>query len=372
MKTLLFTLEYPPFKGGVANYYGHIEKYWPQFAALDMGIDTDNTDTRLRVLHNNDGALLSKWLWPRWLLAIKLLKNAVKRQGIEHVIVGHILPLGTVAYGHYKKTGIPYSVVLHGMDLAMAMKTGRKQLIAKKILANAKNIICGNAYTAKIAIDFVGASIKNKTHVVHPGINPKFSVDEKILESIKTKHNLNNKTVLLSFGRLVKRKGFENVIKALPEVFKKHSELHYFISGSGPEKMNILDQSMRNNNITYLGSNLSDEEKNAWLAASDIFIMPSYREGADFEGFGIVYLEANIAGKAVIGGRSGGVPEAIDDGVSGILVDPKDINDISKAINRLVDDPSLRQRLGRQGHDRALEWFNWERQTKKFYKIINS
>jgi len=363
MKTLLFTLEYPP---------GHIEKYWPQFAASDMNIDIDNTDTRLRVLHNNDGALLSKWLWPRWLPAIKLLKNAVKRQGIEHVIVGHILPLGTVAYGHYKKTGVPYSVILHGMDLAMAMRPGRKQLMAKKILSNAKHIICGNAYTAKMAIDFVGENIKDITQVVHPGVSPEFSVDEKILESIKTKHNLNNKTVLLSFGRLVKRKGFENVIKALPEVFKKHPDLHYFISGSGPEKMNILDQSMRNSNVTFLGSNLDDKEKNAWLSASDIFIMPSYREGTDFEGFGIVYLEANIAGKAVIGGRSGGVPEAIDDGVSGILVNPKDPADIAKAVNRLVEDPALRQKLGRQGSARAKEWFNWERQIGRFYKIINS
>ena len=100
--------------------------------------------------------------------------------------------------------------------------------------------------------------------------------------------------------------------------------------------------------------------------------MPSYAEGADFEGFGIVYLEANIAGKPVIGGRSGGVPEAIDDGVSGILVDSKDNDEIVKAIARLTGDLGLRHKLGRQGHDRAVEWFNWERQIGRLYKIINS
>ncbi len=371
MKTLLFTLEYPPFKGGVANVYGNIERYWSRFAAVDMGLSTDDNDTKLRVLHNNDGALLSKWLWPRWLPAVGVLKRSVARQGIEHIIVGNILPLGTVAYRHFKKTGVPYTVFLHGMDLALAMKPGRKQLIAKMILDNAKNIICGNEFTASMVVGFMGDLIKAKLHVVHPGVNPEFPVNEKVLEEIKTKYNLVNKTVLLSIGRLVKRKGFENVIKALPEVIKNYPDLHYFVSGDGPEKMNILDYSMKNKNITLLGR-LSDEEKNAWLAASDIFIMPSYAEGEDFEGFGIVFLEANIAGKAVIGGRSGGVPEAIDDGVSGLLVDPHSIEDIAKAIIRLTGDPALRQKLGSQGHARALEWFNWERQVGRIYKIVNS
>ena len=96
--------------------------------------------------------------------------------------MGHILPLGTVTYRLHKKTGISYTVMLHGMDLAMAMRPGRKQLLAKKILNSAKTIICSNAFTAKMALDFVGESIKDKLHVLHPGVNPEFSVDPKILK----------------------------------------------------------------------------------------------------------------------------------------------------------------------------------------------
>jgi phosphatidyl-myo-inositol dimannoside synthase len=371
MRTLLFTLEYPPFKGGVATYYGNIEKYWPKFASASLGLGPDDPESRLRVLHNNDGALFSKWLWPRWLPAVGLFKRAVERQGIQHVIVGQILPLGTIAYRYYKKTGLPYTVILHGMDLALAMKPGRKQLIAKAILANARHIICGNAYTANLAIDYAGEAVKDKIQVVHPGVDSDFYADKAVMDDIRKKHNLINKTVLLSYGRLVKRKGFENVIKAMPEIIKQNPDVHYFISGDGPEKMRILDLSMKYKNITLL-DRLSDKEKNAWLALCDIFIMPSYSEGPDFEGFGIVFLEANIAGKPVIGGRSGGVPEAIDDGVSGILVEPRDTVEIAKAVLRLANDPGLRQKIGRQGYARALEWFNWERQIGRFYKIINS
>ncbi len=371
MKTLLFTLEYPPFKGGVANYYGHIEKYWPQFAARDLDIDIGNTDTRLRVLHNNDGALLSTWLWPKWLPSFKLLKDAVKRQDIKHIIVGHILPLGTVTYRLHKTTGISYTVILHGMDLSLAMKPGRKQLITKKILLSAKNIVCVSANTLDILAGFMGEDIRQKSHIVYPGINTDFVVDQQKFEDIRKQHNLINKTVLFSIGRLVKRKGVSDVIEAMREVNKTYPDLHYFIAGDGPEKMKLLDIAMKNKNITFLGR-ISDKEKNAWLSACDMFVQPAYATDNDFEGFGIVYLEASIAAKAVIAGNSGGVPEAVEDGVSGILVEPKNISKISQAIIRLAGDVGLRNKLGRQGHDRAVEWFNWERQIGRIYKIINS
>ncbi len=371
MRTLLFTLEYPPFKGGVANYYGNIEKYWSKFGALDLGLDLNNPETHLRVLHNNDGALLSKWLWPRWLPAVKLLKSAVERQKIEHIIVGHILPLGTITYYLHKKTNIDYTVILHGMDLVLAMKSGRKQTMAKKILQQAKHIICASNYTADKLIEFLGENIRAKTKIVHPGVEADFQINKNKLQNIQKQYNLANKTVIFSIGRLVKRKGFIDVARAMQQISQDYPDTHYFIAGDGPEKMALLDYSMQNKNITFLGR-INDEEKNAWLAACDIFIMPAYAKEADFEGFGIVYLEANIAGKPVIAGNSGGVSEAVEDGVSGILIEPHNINSIAQAIVRLVSQPALRQQLGRQGHDRAVEWFNWERQIARFYKIINS
>jgi phosphatidylinositol alpha-1,6-mannosyltransferase len=310
-------------------------------------------------------------LWPKWLPAIKILKSAVERQGIEHIIVGHILPLGIVTYRFHKLTGIPYTVILHGMDLTLAMKFGRKQLITKQILNNAKNIICASANTSEILAGFMGKSIKEKVQIVHPGIASNFIVDKIKLENIKKQYNLFNKTVLFSIGRLVKRKGVNDVITAMEEVNKSYPDLHYFIAGDGPEKMKLLDSAMQNKNITFLGR-ISDKEKNAWLSACDMFVQPAYATDDDFEGFGIVYLEASIASKAVIAGNSGGVPEAVEDGVSGILVEPKNIPDIVQAITRLASDSGLRQKLGRQGHDRALEWFNWERQIGRFYKIVNN
>jgi phosphatidylinositol alpha-1,6-mannosyltransferase len=371
MKTLLFTLEYPPFRGGVANYYGNIEKYWSRHAAEDLGIAEDDPDAQLRVLHNNDGALLSGWLWPKWLPAFRLLKSAVERQGIEHILVGHILPLGTVAYRYSRKSKLPYSVMLHGMDLALAMKPGRKQMLAKMVLRNAANIICSNAFTAEIAKKFVGEGSAAKVHVVHPGVELDEVADPDICAQVRSQYQLDNKIVLFSVGRLVGRKGFEHVIRAMPKVTEVLPDVHYFFAGDGPEKVRLLELAMQTKNVTYL-EKFSQEQKLAWFELCDIFIMPSYSEGADFEGFGIVFLEANIAGKPVIGGRSGGVPEAIDDGISGLLVEPKNIDQIASAIIKLGQNPGLRQQLGRQAKARAREWFNWPRQIGHLYKILNA
>lgn len=370
MKTLLFTLEYPPFKGGVANYYGNLAKHWSKIAAAHLGLNERDEASKLTVLNNNNGALLKKWVYPQWIPSFLQLSSVVKKQNIKHIIVGHILPLGTVACWHYKKTGIPYSVVLHGMDFALAMKPGRKQIMAKRILRNATNIICSNKYTAELVYKHLGKEVSGKIFVVHPGINPQVEIDESKLEQIRRQYNTDNKNVIFSCGRLEERKGFQNVIKLMPEISQSILDAHYFIAGDGPLKMEILESSMNNKNITYLGR-ISDAERDAWISLCDLFVMPSYSNGADFEGFGIVYLEANILKKPVIAGNSGGVPEAVEDGVSGLLVEPQDLNAIKEAIIKILSNPSLREKLGRCGQDRAIEKFNWPKQVTQFYKIIN-
>jgi phosphatidylinositol alpha-1,6-mannosyltransferase len=105
-----------------------------------------------------------------------------------------------------------------------------------------------------------------------------------------------------------------------------------------------------------------NEVRGAFYDACDIYAMPSREipEKGDVEGFGITYLEANAFGKPVIGGRSGGVAEAVIDGVTGILVDPWDVNAIASACIRFLKDPDLAERLGRQGRDRVKTEFSWD------------
>ena len=358
MKTLLFTLEYPPFKGGIANYYGNLVKHWPK-------------PDEIFVLDNNGNKLLSRWLRPRWLPALFRLYQEIKKKNIDHVIVGQILPLGTAIYFIAKFTKTPYTVFVHGMDIVYAQRTSRKRRLSLKILRQAKNIICASHYTAGLVKDFLGEDRSAKIQVVNPGVDADYPKNEDLIAAIKKKHRFFNKIVLYSVGRLVKRKGFDKIIEAMPEILKAVPNLYYFIAGDGPDKRYIYEKARGVNHVVFLGKP-TDEEKWAWLLSCDIFATVARNIDGDFEGFGIVYLEAGLAGKPVIAGDSGGTRDAVKNSYSGILVNPEDTERLAGAIIRLAEDKNLRKQLGEQGRERAINEFSWGKQVSRIYHIINN
>jgi len=359
MKTLLITLEYPPFRGGVASYYGNLAKYWP-------------IEEKLIVIDNHRGELMPDNKPLSWLPAISLLKRKLDTGGFDRLIVGQILPLGTVTYIASLFHPIKYTVFLHGMDLAFALRTGRKRFLSKLILNRADKIICANSYVKDRLIE-TWPQFEDKIGVINPGIESGVpDTDPYDLRSIKNSYNLEGKTILLSLGRLVKRKGVDQTIEALAQIPEEDSHnLMYFIAGAGPreEYLKKLVPLRFAKKIIFLGE-LSEDEKWAWLRLCDIFIMPSRDISGDFEGFGIVYLEANLCGKPVIAGNSGGVRDAVVDGVTGLMVDPEKADNIGTAIIHLLNDPELRNKLGEQGRQRALKEFDWESQTAKIWQFI--
>ena len=360
MKTLLFTLEYPPAIGGVGNYYGNMVKHWPK--------GEDN----ILILDNNDGKLLDnrlptlKWLPCFWYLWQTLRKE----KDVKYIIVGQVLPLGTVTWFITRFIKIPYLVILHGTDISFGLRAGRKRWLTKLILRNADHIISCNQYVAKKVDNYFKDS---RNSLVNPGIDINSYKPNPSLEAkLKEKYQLDSKITLFSIGRFVERKGFDKVIKSLHQVLPEVPNLKYFIAGRGHKERRLkeLVASLKlDEKVIFLGK-ITDEEKWAWLSLADMFIMPSRVIEGDFEGFGIVYLEANLAGTPVIAGDSGGVRDAVEDGVNGLLVDPVDINSIAQGITRLAKDKNLRQKLGQQGRERAIEEFNWEKQARKIYKII--
>jgi phosphatidylinositol alpha-1,6-mannosyltransferase len=361
MKTLLITLEYPPFKGGVSDYYDHIVRCWPESGNIEA---LDNSGHKLEI----------SWLRPKWLFSFFFLYRAIARKKIEHLIVGQILPPGITAYYVTKLTRTPYTVFLHGMDFTYALRTDRKKKMTAKILSRAAHIICVSNYTAELVKNFVGDKDAAKVRVVNPGIDAdelRIIDYELRIKRLREKYDLHNKVVLFSVGRLVKRKGFDKVIEAMPEVVRSVSNLYYFLAGDGPDKKYIYGKAEGVPNIFFLGR-IDDETKWAWLHACDIFITPARKIGDDFEGFGIVYLEAGLCGKPVIAGDSGGVRDAVKGAVSGMFVDPDNTERIAGAIINLAQDENLRKQLGERGRRRAISEFNWSKQIDKIYRIITS
>lgn len=362
MRTLLFTLEYPPFKGGVANYYSNLAKFWP-------------INENLLILDNNKGELINPDKILAWWPAIFSLKRKLKASRIDYLLVGQILPLGTIACFWSFLRPLKYAVFLHGMDFSFALKTPWKRFLSYLILQRADKIISANSYVADKVKDF-WPNFTNKITIINPGVESKAPIpDQEIINSLRKQYNLEGKFVIFSLGRLIGRKGFDRMISALAELPEDIMvNLEYFIAGTGSKEayLHKLVPLKYLKKIHFLGL-VSDIEKWSWFHLCDIFAMPARDIEGDYEGFGIVYLEANLCGKPVIAGSSGGIKDAVINNVTGLIVNtdnPNSLGELKEAILKLIADKKLRITLGAQGQKRAQEEFIWENQAQKVLDSI--
>lgn len=360
MRCLLVTLEYPPFHGGIAHYYSHLVDAWP-------------ATEELAVLDNNQQQLqASKGFWS-WRRSFKAIWQTVKSQKINYIFVGQILPLGTVVWILSYVLPIKYGVFLHGMDWGQATRRPRKYWLAKKIIKRATTIIAANSYVAGLIKQALPA-IGNRLVVINPGLSqiepPLVSPD--YLQQLRQRYDILGKPVLLTIGRLVERKGVDQVLQSLPQLLGKYPNLCYIVVGQGPylAACQKLASNLGVSSAVIFVTSADDQERTAWYQLADIFIMPARQLGGDFEGFGIVYLEANQAGKPVIAGQSGGVGDAVVDGLNGLMVNPESVSQIVAAVSRLLDNPVFGHQLGQAGKTRLAE-FLWPTQAAKLAKFIN-
>lgn len=367
---LLLTMEFPPFNGGVGNYYGNLRDHWPDdgMYVLADGNKRSSPDATTFFRH-----LSQLPFWPRWLPSLYHSYRLLKRKGIDHILAGHILPLGTVARICSRLFGVKYSIFLHGLDLSCALQQKRKRPLAINILKNAHSIICANTYVREILQSVLSEEEMKKATVVNPGIaHTPPTISSKKISEMKRIHGLEGKRIIFSLGRLINRKGFDKSLKSLPYIEKESRETVYVLAGSGPaeEELRGMIRRARLEDKVIMTGEISEEEKWMWLHLCDLFLMPSRDIDGDFEGFGIVFLEANMAGKPVVAGNEGGVKDAVEEGVNGFLVNPRDEKDISRAVVSLLKNKELREKMGRQGKQRARKKFSWERQARLIHEHL--
>lgn len=368
-KTLLITLEYPPMIGGVANYYQNLVQQLPEGQVL--------------VLDNNNGELLTdnKLVWPRWIKGIISAYKQIKEHEIDHILVGQILPVGTIAFLLYMFFGIKYTVMTHAMDLTVpfgASGSTHKQKLMRLILKHAHRVTTVSTFTKMQLESLLHVPPQNIAMVYPcPHINgTTISAESVDLDALNNKYNIQGKRIILSVGRLVKRKGVDHTIKAIKQIAssKQYTDMKYVVVGDGPyraELEQLVEACGLTDTVIFTGR-VEDKELIQWYSRCELFVMPS-RElyNADVEGFGIVYLEANSFGKPVIGGKSGGVLDAVHDGENGYIVNPDDVTMIATAIERILNDTEEAHAMGQRGKERVQTMFRWSVQAKKLEEILS-
>ncbi|MBI4262150.1 glycosyltransferase family 4 protein [Candidatus Uhrbacteria bacterium] len=351
MTRLLITMEYPPDVGGVAEYYAGLVGELPEGSVTVMTPRTHR--------------FFSRWIWPHWLPLLWNARRVIRRERPDEVWVGQILPIGTALW-ILKKLRLtayclPLTIFCHGMDVLVPQRSRVKTWLVQRILATAHRVVVNSRFTMR-EVKKLGVG-EERIRVVHPCPQITYQESGIMNNELRDSFHLHGKKILLTVARLVRRKGIDLVIEAVAKIKEQFPDLAYVIVGDGPEREALKTQcQMSNVKCLFVGS-ISDAERATWYDCCDVFIMTPRQIGGDVEGFGLVYLEANLFGKPVIGSRSGGVPEAVVDGETGILVPENDPAAIADAIVKLMADSVLANKMGEQGRARVKKEFQWGQQV---------
>ncbi len=373
-KLLIATIEFPPQRGGVANYLAGLAGALPcdkvaVLAPKAVGVEQSDNARPYKIYRKN---LISRlpFIWPRWLPLFFHLWRTARREKVEAIFAGQVLPVGTAAYLLNKIFVLRYFISCHGMDILTAAGSPRKKKLMNKIFEQASGIIANSEFTKKELIK-IGIP-ENKITIIYPCPGEEEGIGQEKVEEIRKKLGLADKKIILTVGRLVARKGHDRLIEAIPQILARVPNVIYVIIGDGPERERLQAISSKlqiENNILFTGE-ISEAKKTAFYQLCDVFAMIPRQIGQDVEGFGTVYLEANHFGKPVIAGRSGGVAEAVLNGVTGLVVDPENTDQVVEAVIKLLIDKELANKFGEQGKTRIEKEFNWKTQTAKLEKLI--
>lgn len=341
-KIILLTLDYPPERGGIARYLGSLVA--ESQGAIEVIVESHHEMNGPGTVHQR---VLFRSAWPRWWPMVRVCRE--QRDAI--ILVSHVFPMGTAAWISRLMGGPPYAVLFHGLDLRRARNPWKRWLLRRITHRAERLLVNSHATGTELRRVVLGA----QPIIITPGVRP---LPNSIVPVPKTQPRI------ISISRLVSRKGLDVAIRAVASI-QQETSVEYVIVGDGPDLHRLQSVAKESGARVRWISRPSDEEKLSWLASSDIFLLPVRDEGTDVEGFGIVFLEAAMAGIPSVAGRSGGAAEAVVDGETGMLVEPTNVAGVADAVRTLLNDATLRIQMGNAAKERAEKEFQWKDRWEK-------
>ena len=259
---------------------------------------------------------------------------------------------------------INYIITSHGTGLYTASLDKRYISLTGDAIKRAREITAVSGDTKSWITKMFGKKRLEKIRVIPGGIDIKSFPSKKEIKIIDKKYNLGNKKIVLFSGKLTHLKGVKYLVKAAAKI-----KGEVYIIGDGCELDNLkkLAGNLKLKNIHFLGylGNEESKELEEFYYRADVFVAPSVWD----EPLGLVILEAMICKTPVVVTRKGGIPLAVKDGYNGLFVRPRNSNQIAEAVNKLLDDEKLRNRLGGNARRTVEEKFDWEKISQKFVRI---
>lgn len=273
-----------------------------------------------------------------------------------------ILPEGVAPWLSRSVGGSAFVCWAHGEEIVTLSSSRELMWLMRRVHGRSAALIANSRNTARM-LESVGAA-PQKIEVVHPGVDAeRFRPDIPEAAALRARLIGDNEILMLTIGRLQRRKGHDTVIKALAGLPGDEPRIRYVIVGDGDERPRLEAMASDlgvSDRVLFAGA-VQAAQLPAYYAAADVFVHPNRIEGTDLEGFGIVFLEAAAAGLPVIAGNSGGAPEAVAQDETGLLVSGADVPEFRRALLTLVRSSTLRRTMGAAGRARVLRDFSWAR-----------
>lgn len=375
-KILCITNDFGPRAGGIETFVmGLIERAPKGSIIVYTSAQGDTTsydqgwmrDFGVAVIRDRSKILLPS---PR---VIRNVKKVIARDEIKQVFFGAAAPLGVMARTLRKKGVVNIVALTHGHEVWWAKLWPFTSAISF-IGNNVDHLTYLGDFTKSEIAKALSPEAQSRLIKIAPGIDTDHFAPNSTSEQLRKDLGLADKKVIVCVGRLVHRKGQDILIQSLPAILEKHPTAHLLMVGEGPYRQDLTKMVLKlklSDAVTFIGR-IQYKDLPRYICAGDIFAMPSRSRlaGLEVEGLGIVYLEASSCALPVIAGRSGGAPDAVDEGVTGFSVDGTSPTEVAKAIINLFDDPIRAKAMGAAGRSWIIDKWRWEIWAKEFNSLF--
>jgi phosphatidylinositol alpha-1,6-mannosyltransferase len=280
------------------------------------------------------------------------------RPGVIHC--GKCLPEGLIASWIKRWYGIPFQCFVHGEELTLAATSRELTRLTGTVLHNCSAVIANSQHSKQLLLR-TWPIPEHKVQVMHPGVDTSRFTPAPSDPAVRQRLEWSNRRVVLTVGALQKRKGQDPMIRALPAIRQRIPDVLYSIAGEGWERP-YLERLVAEHGVAdavQFRGIPGDDELIQCYQQCDLFALPNRQIGWDFEGFGIVLLEAQACGKPAVAGNSGGTPETLRPGETGLLVASDSPDALAEAVCNILDEPERAIAMGRAGRDWVTGRFAW-------------
>jgi phosphatidyl-myo-inositol dimannoside synthase len=380
---LLLTYDFPPIGGGIARWMGELAKRYPAGSLIvstgqsggtsDVDAGFPNRVDRLPIPSRRLRTIPGLLLWSRRVAVLARSTDA------EFIWCGNIKPAAYPAKWTMERTGTPFGILLHGGDLLILQHQVHRSAIKRKtataLLSSAAVLVANSEFTRDHCLTLLSElEIDAPPELVrvvplgadHEAFRPGLDTRE-----VRARYALDDGRWLLSVARLTRHKGIDTALQALARLTGRYPGLRYAVVGSGEEEEALAAEARDlgvADRVRFL-TDVPDRDLPALYNCAELYLGVSRMIEQRVEGFGISLAEASACGVPVIAGRSGGIPAAVRDGDTGLLVTAEQPDAVAEAVGRLLDDPLLRARLGAAGRREAERHYNWDRVTADLRRI---